>query len=123
MTININSEILVADWRHHRICIFTLDGHYIRNMTLRKETGSLQLKDPCSITTDSNGFILLVDTNINNHCISIFDKIGNCIYCFGSKGSNDDQFKFPRGIAIGTENNIYVSDTGNKRIQIFPAYI
>ena len=122
VTINMNNEILVADWRNHCIYTFTLDGHYIKNMTLRKEIGSLQLKDPCSITTDSNGFILLADTSINNHCISIFDKIGNCIYCFGSKGSNEDQFKFPSGIAIGPNNDIYVSDTGNKRIQIFPAY-
>ena len=122
MTINMNNEILVADWRHHCIHTFTLDGHYIKNMTLCKETGSLQLKDPCSINTDSNGFILLADTSINNHYISIFDKIGNCIYCFGSKRSNEDQFKFPHGIAIGPNNNIYVSDTGNKRIQIFPAY-
>ena len=68
-----------------------------------------------------HGFILLADsyTNINNHCISIFDKIGNCTYCFGSKGSNDDQFKFPHGIAIGTENNIYVSDTGTREYKYF----
>ena len=123
IAVNINSEILAADWRHHCIHIFSLDGHYIKNITLRKETGRLQLKDPCSITTDSNGFIVLADTSPHNHCVSIFDKIGNCIYCFGSKGSNDDQFKFPRGVAIGPDNNIYVSDTGNKRIQIFPAYV
>ena len=114
MTININSEILAADWRHHCIYIFTLDGHYVNNITLRKGIGSLELKYTCSITTDSNGFILLADTN--NHCISIFDKIGNCIHCFES----DDQFKFPHGMAIAPNGNIYVSDTGNRRIQIFP---
>ena len=123
IAVNINSEILAADWRRHCIHIFSPDGHYIKNMTLRKETGILQLKDPCSITTDSNGFILLADTSTYNHCVSVFDKIGNCIYCFGSKGSNDNQFKFPRGITIGPDNIIYVSDTGNKRIQIFPAYM
>ena len=118
IAVNTNSEILVADWEHHSIYMFTLDGHYVNNIAL---TGSLKLKKPCSLTTDSSGFILLTDTI--NHCISIFDKIGNCIYCFGSKGSNDGQFKFPHGIAISPNGNIYVSDTGNNRVQIFPPYI
>ena len=122
ITININSEILAADWGHHCIYVFTLDGFYANEMSVCKGIGGLALQYPCSITTDSNGFILIADTSTFNHCISIFDMIGNCICCFGSKGSNDDQFKSPRGIAIGPYGNIYLSDTGNNRVLIFSAY-
>ena len=86
IAINIYSEILAADWGHHCIYIFTLDGHYINNIILHKETGSLELKYPCNITTDSNGFILIADTN--NHCISKFDRIGNCILEFSTWNSH-----------------------------------
>ena len=123
ITVNTNSEILVADWGHHCIYVFSLDGHCINNITPCVETGRLELKDPCSITTDSNGYILVADTSTHNHRISIFDKIGYCIRCFGSKGSNDGQFKFPRGIATGANDHIYISDAGNNRIQIFPSII
>ena len=122
IAVNINSEIPAADWGLHCVYIFTLGGHYIGKITLRMEIGRLELKEPCSLITDSNGYILIADTSAYNHCISIFDKIGNCICSFGSKGTNDDQFKFPRGIAIGPNGNIYISDAGNNRVQIFPPY-
>ena len=123
IAVNTNSEILVADWGHHCIHVFSLDGHYVGNITLHVQTGRLELKDPCSVTTDSNGYILIADSSMDNPCIYIFDKIGNCISCFGSKGSDDGQFKFPRGLAIGGNDHIYVSDGGSNRVQIFPSFI
>ena len=120
---NINNEILAADWENHCIHVFTLNGFYAKKMSMCKEISGLQLQCPCSITTDSNGFIFIADTTTYNHCISIFDMMGNCIYCFGSKGSRDNQFKSPRGIAIGFNDNIYIADTGNNRVLIYPAYI
>ena len=72
-----------------------------------KGSGLVQLREPCSVTTDSDGLILIADTC--NHCIIICDdEIENCTYCFGSKRSNDGEFNHPHGIAIGP--------TGNKRV-------
>ena len=112
ITVTIDGEILAADWEHGFIYVFTLDGHYINKI---KETTSLKLNKPCNLTTDSNGFIILPDSD--NHSICIFDRIGNCIHYFES----DHQLKFPCGIAIGCDGSIYISDTGNRRVQIFPA--
>ena len=119
IAVNISGEILAVDRENHCICKFTLGGHFISNISLHKGSGSVELKDIWSLTTDSNGFILIAHTSLNNHCISIFDKIGNCIQCFES----DNQFKFPHGIAVSPNGNLYVSDTGNKRVQIFSGYI
>ena len=38
---------------------------------------------------------------------------------FGSKGSGNGQFKFPKGIAVDSSGNVYVADDGNCRIQKF----
>ncbi len=38
---------------------------------------------------------------------------------FGSEGSGDGQFDFPPGIALDSSGNIYVTDFGNHRVQIF----
>ena len=117
VAVDIYGELVVADWRHQCIYIFTLDGHCTNTFTM-KGGGLVQLREPCSVTTGSNGLILIADTY--NHCVSIFDdEIGNCMYCFGSKGSDDGKFNHPHGIAVGPNGNIYISDTGNKRVQIF----
>ena len=69
---------MVVDCRHHCLHVFTLYGHYIGTMTLHKGTSSrLKLKNPYTVTTDSNGYTLIADTG--NQYIYIFDTIGNYI--------------------------------------------
>jgi len=41
------------------------------------------------------------------------------INTFGSEGTDEGQFKFPRGVAVDEQGSIYVADSGNNRIQIF----
>ena len=79
-----------------------------------------EFNDPRGIASDLHGFIIVADTN--NHRVSIFDKHGGCIHCFGASGSADGQFNAPRGIALNPNGSIYVSDYGNKRVQIFSNY-
>jgi DNA-binding beta-propeller fold protein YncE len=38
---------------------------------------------------------------------------------WGTKGSSDGQFNSPRGVATDTQDNVYVADTDNNRIQVF----
>ena len=38
---------------------------------------------------------------------------------FGSPGSNLGQYKTPYGIALDKDENIYVADLANNRIQVF----
>ena len=112
-------ELVVADWRHHCIYTFTLDGEWTNTFTT-KAAGSVQLKTLCSVTTDSDGVIFITDTC--NHTVLIFDEF-RFMYCFGSQGSDDGELNYPHGIAIAPNGSIYVSDTRNRRIQFFLIYI
>ena len=38
---------------------------------------------------------------------------------WGTSGSGDGQFKYPYGIAVASDGNVYVGDTLNNRIQKF----
>ncbi|XP_068713161.1 E3 ubiquitin-protein ligase TRIM71-like [Montipora foliosa] len=53
------------------------------------------------------------------HKVQIFDCKGNFLRSFGRQGSDKGQFENPKGIAFGEDENIYVLDSGNDRIQIF----
>ena len=119
VTVNTNNQLLVADWSHHCIYTFTLDGNYVSKFaTPGSDKG--QLSSPRSLIVDLYGFILVADTD--NHRVSIFNKDGKFIHCFGSYGSDDGKFNHPLGIAISPNGNIYVSDDNNKRVQIFSPY-
>ena len=63
LSIDTYSELVVADWRHHCIYTLTLDGQCTNTFTA---TGTIQLKEPCGVTTDADGLILIAaaDTTV-----------------------------------------------------------
>ena len=49
----------------------------------------------------------------------MFDSNGNFLRSFGHRGENPGEFYDPNGIAIDKDRNIFVSEWGNDRVQIF----
>ena len=66
------------------------------------------------VAVDSFGNIYAVV----DHNVIKFSSDGTILLEFGSLGSGDGQFDFPRGIAVDSSGNIYVTDTDNHRVQI-----
>lgn len=60
----------------------------------------------------------IVVCDCNDSRIAVFDKNGQLIHAFGSKGSGIDQFNHPIAVSSIGEN-LLVSDYQNRRIQIF----
>ena len=54
-----------------------------------------------------------------NNRIQKFSSSGAFITKWGSYGSGDGEFRFPYGIAIDSQGNVYVVDSSNRRIQKF----
>ena len=50
-----------------------------------------------------------------------FDKNGKFIKSWGQRGTEPGQFNLPHTIAVDAQNNVYVGDRENKRIQVFDA--
>lgn len=73
---------------------------------------------PTDVAWDSAGNIFVAD-GYGNSRIAKFDKNGRFIKSWGSRGSEPGQFNLPHTIAIDAQNNIYVGDRENKRIQVF----
>ena len=59
------------------------------------------------------------DSDHDGNCILILSPGGEKISSFGPKGELDGEFNMPRGIAVDEEDNIYVVDKMNSRIQKF----
>ena len=87
-------------------------------------SGPGKFNDPWGIAVDSTGNVLVADTF--NHRVQKFDPEGKFVFTWGSPGATEaagsgknTQFFGPRDILISTSGQLLVTDTGNKRIQVF----
>ncbi|HEX8492160.1 MAG TPA: phage tail protein [Pyrinomonadaceae bacterium] len=106
---------------------FTDDGF----LKLRPQPGSIRplvdaggslggLQSPTGLAVDDEDRIYILDSKAHNikefdPCLGVF-KI---LPCIGGCGSRARELREPRGLAISPRGDLYVADTGNRRIQIF----
>lgn len=75
-------------------------------------------RQPTDVAWDSSGNIYISDGYINSR-VAKFDKNGDWVKSWGTKGTAPGQFVIPHAIAIDRNNNVYVGDRSNRRIQVF----
>lgn len=73
---------------------------------------------PTDIAWDSSDNMYISD-GYQNSRIARIDKHGNWIKSWGTRGRDPGQFVLPHNIQIDRQNNVYVADRGNNRIQVF----
>jgi sugar lactone lactonase YvrE len=115
--------LYVADAAGHKITVFNPDGSIAREWG-RKGTADGTFNEPWGVAVAPNGDVFVADTW--NHRIQKFDSTGRLLAKWGSfvdasgaSGSHPGSFWGPRDIAIAPNGNVLVSDTGNKRVQVF----
>ena len=70
------------------------------------------------VAWDSAGNTYISDGYINSRVAKV-DKDGNWLKSWGEPGNGPGQFNVPHSIAVNAQNNVYVADRGNRRIQVF----
>ena len=100
-------------------------GNGLRGNTPAPQHVDGNFRAPTDIAFDSDDNIYISDGYINSR-IAKFDKHGNWIKSWGSRGTggahaneNPGQLNTPHNIGIDRQNNVYVADRGNRRIQVF----
>ena len=101
--------------------LVTVDGGRIvsidQNSGMLKQFAQDYSISPSGICCNSTGKVLVAYSHSNG--IAVFDKHGNVLHTFDSTGGNPNQFKFPRGICVDRDDNIFVADYLNDRICVF----
>ncbi len=120
-----DGSIYVADSLNHRIQKFDPNGQFVKALGgLAQSTQPGLFTEPWDVAAAPDGSIYVADTW--NHRVQHFNADGAYVSTWGSEGNTGGQatgdpgvFFGPRGIAVDSEGRVLVSDTGNKRVQIF----
>ena len=108
--VSANGQVFVA--HNHCVNVFGEDGTFIRTI------GQGKMRYPKDVLVHSSGLVYVADGS--NHRIAVFSQEGELVHTFGSRGGGKGEFKYPRGVAVSTDDHhLYVSDEDNHRVQVF----
>lgn len=115
-----DGSMYVADTNNHRIQVFDSSRNFVKQWG-EMGTAPGQFNEPWGIAIAKDGTVYVADTW--NHRIQKFDKDGNFLAQWGTFGDvqtaydqNLTELYGPRAVAIDSDGNIWVSDTGNERM-------
>ena len=116
-SIAIDSEgnVFVADYGNNRVQVFDENGDYLSSIT--QTIPGQQLQGPHSVSVGPDDCVYVVEHDANR--VSVFDGRGTFVKSFGKAGKKDGEFNKPYAVTARDDGYVYVSDTGNRRVQVF----
>ena len=115
ISVDSKGNILVAELDNSRVQVFDASGHYLSSIT--HTTPGERLQRLISVAVGPDDWVYVVEFDLDR--VSVFDENHKYIKSFGKKGDKDGEFNHPYAIAVNDDGCIYVSDTGNNRVQVF----
>ncbi len=111
--------LIIADTHYHRI--LTLDpesGNVIRSFG-EYGKGNGEFIYPLAVALGPEGKTLFVSEYGGDDRIQMFTRTGKWLGSFGTRGSNPGELDRPCGMVLGPDQNLYVADSCNHRVQVF----
>ncbi len=122
-----DGTLYVADSLNHRVQAFNASGELLNAWGVfevgeRGTAAGGNFNQPWGIATGPDGNVYVADTW--NHRVQVFTPEGEFLRAWGQLGQLDaaaSQIDFwgPRDIAVDADGNVYVADTGNKRVRVY----
>ena len=118
--------VYVTDYHNHRIQLFTEAGSHlatvdIAGMGVYVNNVRQSLKYPAGIALDSQGnvYVAIAENRRVLKFAPTANKSLGVLFNFGGPGSGNGQFADVYEVAVDRNDNVYVVDRGNNRIQVF----
>jgi tripartite motif-containing protein 71 len=112
-------RLIVADDKNHRLVVMDFGGRVIRTIGSGQGARGNQFSFPFGVAVDPRGRVFVAD-DINQRVLR-FGPQPDYKYKarWGSYGTGPGQLAYPRAIASDATGALYVTNTGNDRIDVF----
>lgn len=109
----------VAGWRAH---VTTIAGDGTPRFNYNQQPAQTGFSDPFGIAIGKDGTVYVSDAGESNRIRKIASEGGVSVFAGSGEGFADDgqasaAFNTPSGLALDSDGNLYVADTGNNRIR------
>ena len=101
-------------------CSFFADDLLVNNSNVTALSDE-RFANPAYVAVSSSGNVYISGARSSDGVYKIqkFDSAGTFLFNWGENGSGNGQFNNSRGLAVDSDENIYVADFANNRIQKF----
>jgi len=121
--VDTDGNIWTVDVDAHRVMKWTPDQRLL--MVIGDVGGAAGNNDskyafnrPANLTFAPNGDFFVADGYVNSRVVK-FNKDGEFLTKWGSKGNGDGEFDLVHDVALDGQGRLYVADRNNRRVQIF----
>lgn len=111
ITIDKNGDKYITDTQRRLVLVYDVNDKFVRTI------GDGETFTPSDVLiVDKKLFV----TDIKNHLLRVLNKnTGDELYTIGKAGSDNGQLFYPTNLTLGINGNVFVSETGNFRVQEF----
>ncbi|MEZ4528997.1 MAG: 6-bladed beta-propeller [Desulfobacterales bacterium] len=106
---------------NHRVSVWDLDANFIFSFG-KKGSGLGEMDNPEAAKFNSRGELIVSDLNNGRliaYKVSPAQKQAEVLRTIGSPGSEKGRLKACAGVGIDKDDNMYVGEIGNDRVQVF----
>ncbi|MBD3183382.1 hypothetical protein GF312_13880 [Candidatus Poribacteria bacterium] len=115
-----DENLYLADSGDHTVRKFTKDGKLLMTLGTKDipaDEGS-PFNKPTGVAVSPSGHIYVSD-GYGNHNVHKFSSHGELLLSWGVEGEDAGEFALPHGVFVDKNNQVYVADRENHRIQRF----
>ena len=108
-------HLAVSDEKDRTVKVFSVDGFLVHAWK------KMMFGWPRGIVINRAGQFIVTDNQHGRHSVSIHLPNGKCVRQFGSQGSGNEQFHWPRYVTCDSADRIIVADSSNHCVKVFDA--
>jgi tripartite motif-containing protein 71 len=113
-----SDRIYVADSGNHRVQVFAPGGKYLFQFSTETQHKQIKPSDPTDVVVESRSNKCFVVDN-DNHWIFTYDLgTRKPLGVYGTMGMEKNEFRFPFFLDMDQEENLYVVEVINTRVQV-----